>query len=196
MIDKNTNHSTLDCQNIRLTLKHNILLLFIYIFLLNNAFAAEQPDIMRFKSAETGVMLSSGATLIPVGIGLLTSGLKTKYVGPYIIIAGLAFGPDVGHFYAGQWGRGFLGIGFRGAISGISMLLIAQASAIGEYTTAYKIFWIGAGVVVAQIVWDIATVPNSVRRYNNSIQNPMKINFIPQLNIKRNIYGLKIVYNF
>jgi hypothetical protein len=60
-----------------------------------------------WKSPGTALALSLGSTAGPMlaGVGLSNG---------YLFLGGLVIGPSVGHFYAGQLGRGFATVGLRG----------------------------------------------------------------------------------
>ena len=56
----------------------------------------------RRKSAATGVLLSLGSTTAPMAMGYAMRSTG----GAWVFLGGLVVGPSVGHYYAGQVGRG------------------------------------------------------------------------------------------
>ena len=76
------------------------------------------------KSPSTAFQLSLFSTVIPMGAG--AAGLAssdTDAAGAFIFLGGLVIGPSVGHFYAGQGGRGIGTVLLRG---GVTVLGIAS----------------------------------------------------------------------
>jgi len=75
----------------------------------------------HYRSPTTGLLLSLGSTTVPMGLGVVTSSTG----GAWVFLSGIVVGPSVGHFYAGQVGRGLATTGFRAAAAavGISSLV-------------------------------------------------------------------------
>jgi hypothetical protein len=75
----------------------------------------------RRKSPATGLLLSLGATTVPMASGIAIG----PDAGAWIFLGGVVVGPSMGHFYAGQVGRGLGTTALRaaGAAVGISSLV-------------------------------------------------------------------------
>ena len=75
-------------------------------------------------------------------------------------------GPSIGHFYAGQTGRAWLGIGLRGLIglgcTAALVTLVDEDSANDQEALGATLLVAGAGAVVI----DIVTAPRSARIHN------------------------------
>ncbi|MDH4212123.1 MAG: hypothetical protein OEV79_11820 [candidate division WOR-3 bacterium] len=173
---------------------------------------AEKP-----KSSTTGVLLSIGSTVVPVGLGCLIYGAAASkgndtfmWCGGLLAASGAILGPDAGHFYAQQWSKGGERAGIRFTI-GLAMMLSASylvvggiAGSLGASTSedgtahdlSYSILILSTAAYVGYTVWDIATVPGSVREYNSSITKSDQLNFCPYLDVPNGKYGLSLVYNF
>ena len=85
---------------------------------------APQPQAPAHKSPSTAFQLSLFSTVIPMGAG--AAGLAssdTDAAGAFVFLGGLVIGPSVGHFYAGQGGRG---IGTTLLRAGVTVLGIAS----------------------------------------------------------------------
>ena len=79
-------------------------------------------------------------------------------------------GPSIGHFYAGQSGRAWIGIGVRGLI-GIAtaaafVSLIDEGSANNQEALSVGLLTAG----VAAMVVDIVTAPGSARAHNEKVR--------------------------
>lgn len=150
------------------------------------------------KSEVAAVVWSIGSTIIPCGVGLWLNcqdGAESHWrsvCGASAIIGSIIIGPSAGHFYAEQWGRGFAGAGLRTVVGGITALLVFYVSTGEAYNTAEVLGWIGAGATLGIICWDIASVPASVRKYNEGFNIQIK----PILNLKEKRYGIGFVYRF
>ena len=66
------------------------------------------------KSPSAAFQLSLFSTVVPVGAGLALASADNE-AGGLAFLGGLVVGPSVGHFYAGQAGRGFGTMLLRGA---------------------------------------------------------------------------------
>lgn len=88
--------------------------------------------------------------------------------------AGLIVGPSFGHFYAGNTGHAWAGIGLR-AGGGLISMIGASASfgamwegREGAADTYATLAVAGLGTVVGSAVYDIATADNAVHQYNRA----------------------------
>jgi len=119
------------------------------------------------KSVRRGLLLSTFATLVPSGFGaamLATIGeddILLPITGAGLITLGIMVGPLAGHVYAKQWTRACLGLGFRtAAVCAAGMFRMNSGDRADE---AFS--WFAFGAAGASVVFDIATVPASVRKY-------------------------------
>lgn len=176
-------------------------LVIIIVFLSGGLYPVEAQEVKRPKSGRTAVYWSLGATLIPCVPVMIWGG--TGMSG--LIGVSLLIGPSAGHFYAHQWGRGLktaglrLGIGVVG-VFGASFVGLIGAESFDTEDINWEAFWVVAGIaggcIVGSAVYDIATAPASVRKYNESIGIMGRLNFVPRLNMKNKSYGLSVVYRF
>lgn len=67
------------------------------------------------KSSSTAFELSFLSTAMPMAAGGLAAASSESGAGAVVFLSGLVIGPSVGHFYAGQVGRGIGTILLRGA---------------------------------------------------------------------------------
>lgn len=78
------------------------------------------------KSGKRALMLSVGATLIPVGLGTIAAIGNRESLAAGLISSGLLIGPSVGHFYVGRAGRGLTTIGIRFALGTVGAVSSRQ----------------------------------------------------------------------
>jgi hypothetical protein len=185
---------------------------FVFPLLLNST---EMLGVKDLKSPTKGVLLSVGSTVIPVGIGCLIYSIAESnnnnaftWCGGLLAVSGAVIGPDVGHFYAQQWalGRERAGIRFTvGLAFGLSMgYVIASAGAAGlggetsqtEYKIAMGTMIVSGCAYLVYTIYDIATVPASVHKYNKSLSKSNKMHIIPRFDVIGQKYGLSVVCNF
>lgn len=158
------------------------------------------------KSKTAAVMWSVGATIIPSALGILltwsdegASDWRTP-CGWTMIIGGPIIGPSAGHFYAEQWFHGVktagarLALGGTGCISSIVLAILIVKGVDPEDLDEWAISAIPTGLaciaVIGHGVYDIITVPRSVRKYNEKLQ------LGPEINLKEKRYGIGVVYRF
>lgn len=166
------------------------------IVLAGAAFASDSLKIHGAKSPTTGVLISVGATLAPVGVGLLTNNNSFGYVGEYLFFLGPALGPSAGHFYAHQWGYGCLGIGSRLALAGAALWFALPYISNENWDISATIFWVGVGFIALESIMEISSVPGSVRKYNEWLTKKNQINLMPEINFHKRSYGFKVGYSF
>jgi hypothetical protein len=77
------------------------------------------------KSPSKGFALSLLSTIAPMAVAVAT-GNGTGPIPPILILAGLEVGPSVGHFYAGQVGRGLTTVALRGIGTAVGIASIAS----------------------------------------------------------------------
>lgn len=165
------------------------ILIIICMFFVGMLHPAEAQRVEKPKSKRTALYLSLTATIVPCVIGL-----AIKPTGWVAIPIGLTFGPGAGHFYANQWGRGLKTAGLRlgiGALGVLGVVLVGQPEPenVGAQLVIASIA--GAGVV-GLVVYDIATAPASVRKYNESIGIIGRLDFMPRLDVRNRNYGLLV----
>lgn len=133
------------------------------------AVAQENSSADAAKSHGAAMRLSLFGTLGPMLIGAaLTPGSEGNIEEIAVFtLAGMAFGPGLGHAYAGNSRRFLLGAGIRA---------VALAGAVGATASSYDTgdataFAYGGGVALAvylaSAVYDIATTGKSVDKYND-----------------------------
>ncbi len=132
---------------------------------------AQRDSSTHDKSPGTALALSLGATTLPYLFA--TMGSRNNYdggnQGSDLLVLALFAGPAVGHFYAGQPGRGLTGVGVCLGLTG-AMVLLAQSDALGDCGSE----WIcippglvfGAVAILTSAVVDIAAAPGSARKTN------------------------------
>lgn len=157
-----------------------------------------QTQLPKEKSKSVAVNWSMGATLFPIMLGV--SGFSFVPAQGVLVCAGIAFGPSMGHFYAHQWLRGFattglrIGLGYLGAMAGLYSLYSI------EFDDASPVFFLvsigSAAGIIGSVIYDWATAPASVQKYNEGLKTKFDLNFVPNIDIKEKKYGLSVVYNF
>lgn len=116
------------------------------------------------KSPATALLLSLGSTLAPVaaGVGVISAGAGEEMPilhilgGVTLISAGTIFGPSVGYFYAGEWWRGLLDIGIRGALGVAAIAVLTKADGNAA-------LWGGIGLASAAGIYGIYGIFDSAR---------------------------------
>lgn len=124
--------------------------------------------IIKEKSVTKGILLSVGTTVLPTVIGGMSLHRESNIaLGTMLLGYGGILGPSAGNFYAGDKKRGMIGAAVRlGAwllVSGVTTggSWDENGSSVEEKTI------LGALIVsFGSAVWNIATVPASVRQYN------------------------------
>ncbi len=127
-----------------------------------------RTSIVKEKSVAKGLLLSIGSTVIPTVVGGMSLHRESNITFSTMLLGyGGILGPSAGNFYAGDKKRGMIGAAIRlGA-----WLLISAVTTGGSWdengSTAEEKAILGALIVsFGSAVWNIATVPASVRQYN------------------------------
>jgi len=81
----------------------------------------------------------------------------------YIAWAGLTFGPSLGFFYGGCWGRGLLTAGLRFCVTAAAIAVAFN----DDLDETWGYMWLG-GLAVSAVV-DMATVKRAVSKHNARI---------------------------
>lgn len=186
-------------------MKYKILvLLLLFVFCVTYGNEGEIPEL---KNPTTAVGYSFCSTILPSVPLILCAGFgdgnESLAVGSFILtVSGIIIGPSAGHFYAGNTKRGFMSAGFRAVssgafiISGGALLGSVSGSRFGNEGT-YAVIAIVSGVAtVGSVIFDIWTCPNSVGKYNRSVQDYRGFYLSPEIDIKDESYGLSLSYRF
>jgi hypothetical protein len=145
----------------------------------SEASAAAEPDSVHkapavfvvhhagdsLPSPGTALLLSAGATLIPVAAALLD-----VPGGEAAAAAGAFIGPAVGYFYGGRTGRGVQGILIRGGIAVVGVAVAVGGAAYGGFEETpddYPYAIAGVGILfAASAIYDTAVVERHVQKRN------------------------------
>lgn len=126
------------------------------------------------KNLLSALFVTWAATAVPVALAAVAEPDDSRQATTFqnalgvVGIAGLVLGPSAGHWYVGE-----------GVTTGLTLRLAAAAGvgAIAFYDPNMSNLglWITGGltcvgVYEAGVIWDIATLPRSVRRYNKQHQ--------------------------
>ncbi len=160
-------------------------------------FEREQKEL---KSGGQAVGLSLAATGMPLILGGTLLFGDSEELGLSIGFGSIVLGPSIGHFYAGQTGRGIQGIAIRSGI-------VAGATGLGYWVTRDShpdvrgftvMCYILLGGLLSGVhgLYDICTTPSSVRKYNESLMEENSLRLVPEVDPFNESYGLSIVYNF
>lgn len=125
------------------------------------------------KSPGTAFAWSAVGSLIPtaVGLGLATTGANHSSE-LIVAVAGIYVGPSLGHFYAGQPGRGITGIAVRTGILAATALALTQTGVCVESCQdgeeVDEVVVAGTAIVLTAVsgLVDIFSAPRSARRSN------------------------------
>lgn len=180
------------------------ILVFVMLFVFCVSYTCE-GETMKLKSPTAAMYWSLGSMILPSLPLAISSSVSSDVMMPTgigLCVTGVIVGPSVGHFYAGNYMRGFASMGLRAGIAGAGILGIAKF-----YTTEYDkemeaaiICTAIAGVacigILASGIYDIWTCPNSVEEYNKSIQKYGGFYLAPRINLIDESYGLTLGYSF
>lgn len=137
--------------------------------------AVPASEEMAFRAPNTAAILSLGATLAPVLIGIPLLGLGPTNYGLITIGAGLAFGPSVGHVYAGEYAHAALMTLLRAtaATLGPIFLLASQVTSSDckgsqcDTSTPGTVLAVGLLVALPVLaIYDLADAPRAAARAN------------------------------
>jgi len=125
-------------------------------------------DVPVSESAATWA--SALGTLVPVTVGVIMAatspdGYNRKRDTGVVLELGLLIGPSVGHFYAREPKRVFLGLGLRGA----ALAAYVLGPDCKSKTAADALGTLGGGLLLASAMTDIAAAKKSARRHNERI---------------------------
>jgi hypothetical protein len=182
------------------------MMVFVMLFVFCLSYISEGKTF-KLKDPTTAVYWSMGSMILPSVPLAVTSVVSETHAffgatGVGLCIAGVIVGPSVGHFYAGNYMRGFASIGLRAGIAGLGFLVVVGV------ISSYGIDDIGAAIIGAALIggagigilasgiYDIWTCPDAVRKYNRSIRTQGGLYFAPEINLTENSYGLTLGYSF
>jgi len=147
-------------------MRHAVLIVLLSTRIASAQSPGETPPVAEEKSALTAYFISVAATSGPLVVGAILDpdGDNTRG-GGMIAAAGAIIGPTAGHWYAGRtWTPGLtLRIAAAGIVGGMVIREQQEPLELGTVVvglTATAALW-GTGVI-----WDLVTLPRSVRRYN------------------------------
>jgi hypothetical protein len=160
-------------------------------------------ETAKLKSPTTAVFYSMGSTVLP-SVPLMVCapmGRVDGAMGPVCIgscVTGIIVGPSVGHFYAGNYMRGFASIGLRAGIAGLGFLGVAEtySSDIGGAIICTVIGGVTCIAVLASGIYDIWTCPDAVQKYNESVRNHGGLYLTPDIDLSHKSYGIRLLYGF
>ena len=143
------------------------------------AMGADSTSVATPKSRRAAVIYSLVSTSVPLVVGgVMMNGEHSAPLGTGIASLGLILGPGVGHVYAANTRRFWIGAGTRGLVlaSTVAVAAILIHDSSGEIwdeglpKALLAIGVIGAGVTICTIsaIHDIATADNSVDDYNSA----------------------------
>ena len=156
----------------------SILLFSLLVFITSSPVVAQgdptqpQPPYqeLRPKSANTAMLMSLGATALPIGVGSL---LRDEALA-WLVFSGVTFGPSLGYFYADDNRGAFRGILIRtggytvatiGALYSLTGLIGGRNNEL--YNLGVIMVITGGTVVAGSAIYDIFWgTRRSVSRYN------------------------------
>lgn len=122
-------------------------------------------EAVAFTLTTLPVIASTAAVIASVSTDGLDSGTTRSKVIGWGALAGLAVGPSLGHWYAGEgYSTGLLlrGAGIAAAVGGLA---IGQT---GHDDPAIGLVLAGSAVFYTGVIWDVATVGSAVREHRQS----------------------------
>ena len=151
--------------------------------------AAQHDSLAPPKSPGTALLLSLGATVVPYAIATGSAPDQNSA----IAVLAIFVGPAVGHFYAGNWRRGFTGIGIRGVIILATGALLQDSchdsSNPNEWLCITPAFVLAGTAFLVSMIVDITAAPGSARKYN--VEHP-RLTIVPLPDGPRSRLGIGI----
>ena len=140
--------------------------------------AADSTSNATPKSKRTALIHSLGWTIVPTVAGLsLTKNESSRGYGVGLTAIGMLVGPGTGHVYARQMKPFLVGVGIRVLVVSSTTLLAAAIAnsahdkpwdeSMGQFVLYLGVAGVGLGVWAASAIHDIASVGNSVDKYNH-----------------------------
>jgi len=156
-------------------MKKQAVVILVTVAVASGSARADSPGPPPPKSKAVAVSISLGATLIPVGIGvLMAANNKAPIVGGILIGSGALFGPSFGRVYAhDKKPFSMLPLRLAGAGLGLVGLTVAVVGALDEYDKDEVLIVLGlTGAVGGTVMYftgnviDVAKAPKAVDKYN------------------------------
>jgi len=179
-------------------------LFFLMLFVFCVSYTCE-GETVKLKSPTTAAYWSMGSMLLPSLPLAVSSSAGGDFMMPASIglcITGVFVGPSMGHFYAGDYMRGFASFGLRAGIAGAGFLGIVKVytTDADEEMEAAITCTVIAGVacigILASGIYDIWTAPDAAQKYNQSVRDHGGLHLSPEINLTEKSYGLRLGYSF
>jgi hypothetical protein len=150
------------------------------------------PSLARAGTAHAeeprSPLVATALAAVPIGVsvalGIAAAETDSDALG-FAATTGLLVGPSLGHFYAGEWGRGLLTTGARAAGAGLIIVGAFAGWDACDWNAAYDdpcheearedhedgkvVMGIGAAAFVAATVYDVVDAPFAARRFNQRV---------------------------
>ena len=152
--------------------------------------AAQEVPVTLAKSPHTASAVSLIGTTAPVFFGIAAG----DDAGAYTVILGSIVGPGLGHAYAANPGRFFLGAGIRTLGWGACAVGFATSWDNPDNTGSAILAVGGLAIITVSTVVDIVTADNSARKFNRSHPGP-QLSVMPAYSPSTETYGLRITVN-
>ncbi len=130
--------------------------------------SAQQTATEAARSPATANAASLVGTVAPIGLGLAIGDDD----GAYVFLLGSIVGPGLGHAYAVNPGRFFLGAGLRTVGWGVCAVAFASAWDNPDNAGSTVLALSGLTIVGVSTVIDIVTADNSARKFNRDHPGP------------------------
>jgi hypothetical protein len=163
--------------------------------------STQQILSVKEKNPKTAFLMTLVGTAVPLA-ALAAGAAGTGDLGG-VGMAGLLVGPSLGYFYGGLFWRGLLGVGIRAIGEGIILIggLGAWFEAWGwdhEKPDLKKwegVVLVGAGIVLASAIWDLAAVKGAVNKRNLRARE-RALAFSPLINPRTKTVGITVRLSF
>jgi hypothetical protein len=140
------------------------------------------------KSPGTALALSLGVTALGFGAAMAADSTHSEGLG-WLGAAGIMFGPNAGHWYAGDFWTPGLGMRLGGGALASIGLMMALSEAFDDWGSedeyesgddpsmeaAGAMFLVGSALFVSGAVYDIATAPRAARRHNERSRRQISV---------------------
>jgi len=136
-----------------------------------NALVRKPVRLSEHASPARAALLSAGATLVPVAVGLgIIANTSHNAAGGIVAGSGVLLGPAAGYFDSGLTGRGTRGLALRfaaatlGITAGLATAASVHGGDIADYSGAFIVVMAGAGTAMILAVADCSLVASDVAR--------------------------------
>jgi hypothetical protein len=176
-------------------------LLFSTTFSWGHDVSTQQSALVKEKNPKTAFLLTLAGTAVPLAAVAAAAAGAGDFGG--IGLAGLLVGPSLGYFYGGLLWRGLLGVGIRAIGEGVILI-----GGLGAWFDAWgwddveadtrkweSVVLVGAGIVLASAIWDLAAVKGAVNRRNIRARE-RALAFSPLINPRTKTVGLTLRLSF